>query len=224
MTATKSDYTPHDLSVTRTGLLMAHPFFGSLAMRLRYVADYSIPTLCTNGSEMRYNPKFMSRLSEPERKGVFIHELAHCFLLHVFRRGSREHRIFNYAADYAINPMIVAMAGVALPRGVKDETGKVIFTGPLLDKKYAGMSAEAIYAKLMQEKQQEQEKKKQDAGKDEQKGQSDSGEKGDEEKSEGDSESGSSGNAEADSDSDDNGTGRSDADAGGTEPKSDVDG
>ncbi len=151
-------YTALDLSKTRATLIMRQPFFGSLALRLKYVSDPSVGTLCTNGTEIRFDPKFMARLTEPERQGVIVHELSHCFMGHIFRRNGRDMRTWNKACDFAVNPMI-EQSGFSLPREVKDVAGKVIFTGPCLDKKYDGMSAEAIYAVLQQEKQKEQEQK-----------------------------------------------------------------
>ena len=152
-------FTELDMTRVRTRLLLKHPFFGSLAMQLKYVPDSGIKTLCTNGVELRYNPDFLSRLSDTERQGCVVHEIAHCAFLHVFRCGNRNMRTWNQACDFAINPMIES-AGLTLPREIKDDSGTVIFSGPCIDPKYAGMSAEAIYAKLRAEEQKKAEEKK----------------------------------------------------------------
>jgi len=120
----------------RTRLLLEHPFFGTLAMRLNATRDDTInpPTMCTNGRDLIYHGPFVETLSDPELIGVYAHEVEHCALLHVFRRGTRDAYEWNVACDYAINQLLVD-AGLTLPQGA------------LIDAQYKGMSAEQIYAK-----------------------------------------------------------------------------
>jgi predicted metal-dependent peptidase len=63
------------------------------------------------------------------------HEVLHCALAHHCRRGQREPRLWNRAADLAINPLLIAN-GFHLPAGA------------LIDASFSGMSAEEIYAEL----------------------------------------------------------------------------
>lgn len=124
------------LTKGRAGLILDHPFWGSLAIRLHLVEDATNnPTACTDGKVIRYNPEFIEGMSLDKVKGLLCHEVMHCAGQHHARRGDREPKRWNMACDYAINPILEA-CGIALP-GV-----------PLIDPQYEGMSAEEIYTKL----------------------------------------------------------------------------
>lgn len=120
----------------RVQLLLKEPFFGSLVLKLNLVETESIDTMATDGSVIKYNNAFIESLTDEEIKGVLCHEVLHCALGHVFRLGERNPHKFNKACDYAINPLLAWEYGYTLPKG------------GLLDKKYLGMGAEEIYAKL----------------------------------------------------------------------------
>ena len=122
------------LTRARTQLLLNQPFFGTLCLRLR-VMPGSRPTLATDGTRIVYNPSFVESLTPAELEGCLAHEVLHCALGHHCRRGEREPRLWNQAADYAINPIILKN-GLKLPAGV------------LLDPQYENLSAEEIYARL----------------------------------------------------------------------------
>ncbi len=119
----------------RTVLILDHPFFGALALRLRIVEENSIPTCATDGKSLYYNTTFVKSLTNEELQGVVAHEVLHCTNGHPWREGARDHQKWNYAADYAINP-IITEAGMTLPENA------------LLDAQYAGKSAEDIYNRL----------------------------------------------------------------------------
>lgn len=119
----------------RAALILDHPFFGALSLRLRLVPDNGIETARTDGKALRYNPQFVDGLSDPVLRGVIAHEVLHCAAGHCWRRGDRDARKWNMAADYAINPY-VADAGLPLPEGA------------LSADLYRGKSAEDIYAAL----------------------------------------------------------------------------
>ena len=123
-----------DMARLRTRLLLDQPFFGSLAMHLEMVPDASVPTAQTNGVYLKFNPDFMATLTENEQLGVLAHEVLHPALLHPYRRGDRDPKLWNEACDFAINTQLIE-AGFRLPQGA------------LLDQQYKGMSAEAIYSK-----------------------------------------------------------------------------
>ena len=116
----------------RTVLLMDHPFFGALIFRLKLVSAPGIKTMATDGVSLFYNPTFVESLTPSQLVGCLAHEVMHPGLQHHTRRGDRDPRKWNEAADYAINPML-RDAGLDLPEGV------------LLDDQYRGMSAEQIY-------------------------------------------------------------------------------
>jgi predicted metal-dependent peptidase len=123
------------ITEARARLILSHSFFGTLALRLKMTEDRTIPTACTNGAEIRYNPAFINELPSNQIKGLVAHEVMHCVLLHHIRRGSRDPQKWNYACDFAIN-LICAEASLELPPGA------------LIDRKYNGMSSEEIYSKL----------------------------------------------------------------------------
>lgn len=124
------------LSKARAGLILDHPFFGSLALKLDLVEDATNnPTACTDGKQIRYNPEFIEELSLEETKGLLCHEIMHCANQHHLRRDSRDIKKWNAAADYAINPLI-------------RDSGMQIPPGGLFDYQYNDMSAEQIYSKL----------------------------------------------------------------------------
>jgi predicted metal-dependent peptidase len=119
----------------RTQLLLNHPFFGTLCVRLKLVAG-PVPTMATDGRRIVYNPKYVEELKPAELEGVLAHEVLHCALAHHCRRGQRNPELWNEAADYAVNPILLA-SGIVLPPGV------------LSDPAFANLSAEEIYARLM---------------------------------------------------------------------------
>lgn len=133
-------------------IVFANPFFGALLMQQNIKEDNSKRTFYVNGKDLGYNYKFADTLSFDEIGGILIHELYHLIFLHHIRLQGRNLKIFNKAADYAIN-IIVIRAGFKLPENA------------LLDYKYDNMTAEEIYRVLMieeQKKQEEEDKSKQD--------------------------------------------------------------
>jgi predicted metal-dependent peptidase len=124
----------------RTGLLLDHPFFGTLLFRLGAQARSSIATMATDGVSLYFNPLFVETLSAAEIAGTLAHEVMHPALQHHTRRGGRDLRRWNMACDYAINPTLVD-AGLTLPKDV------------LFDNRFRGMSAERIYNLLEEEEQ-----------------------------------------------------------------------
>lgn len=107
-------------------------FFSTLCLSLKHEWDESIPTACVDGVTIKYNPDFFMRQPEEERVGLMLHEVMHPALQHLSRRGDRDPKKFNYAADYAANAIILA-AGFKLPEGA------------LYDAEFEGMTAEQIF-------------------------------------------------------------------------------
>lgn len=125
------------MTAARTRLLLDYPWFGSLAMRLQVIESHEIPTFATDGTKLAYNPDFLESLNDAELTGVIAHEVMHCALLHPYRRGARDPKTWNRAADYVINSELIA-AGLTLPKD------------GLIDPQYAGLSAEVVYRMLEQ--------------------------------------------------------------------------
>ena len=123
------------LSTARARLLLDHPFFGVLALRLQLVEDTSQKTLAVNGQQIFYNPDFVASLSLSLCSSAIAHEVMHCVLDHISRRQARDPVRWNVAADYVANPIL-------------KETGLPLGDGWLYDTAYLDKSAEEVYAML----------------------------------------------------------------------------
>ena len=126
---------PDVILKAKTQLLLHHPFFAVLFLKLKCVEDNTIPTASTNGKDIKYNGDWFRSLEVDEVQGVFAHEVFHVALGHVFRIGKRDPKRWNDAIDYAVN-LLLYDAGMTLPRGDY---------GWLNDEQYRGMTAEHIY-------------------------------------------------------------------------------
>ena len=126
------------LSRARTQLLLNQPFFGTLCLRLKLVPMPSFPTMATDGRRLVYNPAFVEKLTPAELEGVLAHEVMHCALAHHCRRGERDAQLWNQAADYAVNPILISN-GITLPKDA------------LIDPAFADLGAEEIYARLLKQ-------------------------------------------------------------------------
>jgi predicted metal-dependent peptidase len=93
--------------------------------------------MATDGSRIVYNPGFVDQLKPAELEGTLAHEVLHCALGHQCRRGERDPELWNQAADFAINPILLAN-GFTLPAGA------------LIDPAFTDLSAEEIYGRLLQ--------------------------------------------------------------------------
>lgn len=124
----------------RTQLIMHHPFFGALALRLEVKEDPTgCDTLWTNGQTLGYNPKYIDSLDEKQVTGAVANCVMHCALLHMTRRGSRDKKDWNYACDLVINAHL-SQSGLHLP------------PTDTVQKEYAEYSAEHAY-ELVKQKQ-----------------------------------------------------------------------
>lgn len=119
----------------RATMILDQPFFGSLALRLPLVEDAAIPTACTNGKEIKYNPTWVDSLPDPYLRTVIAHETMHVALGHPWRRENREARRWNKACDLAVNPLL-RDAGFYMPAEAT------------YDPAMAGKAAEEIYRLL----------------------------------------------------------------------------
>ena len=97
------------------------PFFATLALFAPFRADASHPTAATDGVEVIYNPAFVDKLPPAQVDGVMLHEVLHAALLHVPRRGVRDAKRWNIAADIVVNGLLF-QNGFQLPDGVLRDT------------------------------------------------------------------------------------------------------
>jgi len=95
------------LAKAKTALILEHPFVGTIALNMPFELDDSIPTAATNGKRVKFNPEFVADLTDEEVKFLVAHECFHPMMEHTFRRGERQARRWNMAADYVINKLLV---------------------------------------------------------------------------------------------------------------------
>ena len=122
----------------RSSLIMDHPFYGSLAMRLDVMESAAFPTMATDGFRLWYNKGWLDTIDEDVLMFVVIHEILHCVLGHHIRRGGRDHKRWNIACDYVVN-LILLHAGYKVPDWV------------YLDERFDGLNAEQVYRVLEDE-------------------------------------------------------------------------
>jgi predicted metal-dependent peptidase len=94
--------------IARVGLLLRHPFFGNMATRLRIEpADEWCPTAATDGRHLYFNTQFFNAMDNKEIEFVIAHEILHCVYDHLTRREDRDPKLYNIAADYVVNNLLV---------------------------------------------------------------------------------------------------------------------
>ena len=122
--------------VARVGLLLRHPFFGNMATRLRIMAaDDWLPTAAVDGRNLYFNTQFFNKMNNKEIEFVIAHEILHCVFDHLGRRNERDPRLYNIAADYIVNNLLV-----------RDHIGeKPSFIDCFQDFKYDGWTSEEVY-------------------------------------------------------------------------------
>ena len=99
-----------------TWLVTWHPFTAHLALHLEIVpvCDSRVPTAATDGRHVYFHIGFADTLSAAERRFVLAHEVWHCALDHMHRRGERERRLWGLAADSEVNSLL-ARDGLLMP-------------------------------------------------------------------------------------------------------------
>ena len=134
------------LVAMRSKIIVKMPFFAVLALSMDMIADDSVGTLATNGTNIYYSPKFVDTLSDGELAYIALHEVLHAALGHIWRRENRDPRLWNIATDFVVNAYLDDIA--------KSEK---LLTSPsigLHDAQYINDSAEQVYAKLLKNEQQ----------------------------------------------------------------------
>ena len=128
--------------VARVGLLLRHPFFGNMATRLRILAaDDWCPTAAVDGRNLYFNTQFFNAMNNKEIEFVIAHEILHCVFDHLGRRNERDPQLYNIAADYIVNNLLV-----------RDRIGKTPkIVDCFQDFKYEGWTSEEVYDDLFEE-------------------------------------------------------------------------
>jgi predicted metal-dependent peptidase len=128
--------------VARVGLLLRHPFFGNMATRLRIqAADEWLGTAAVDGRNLYFNTQFFNAMNNKEIEFVIAHEILHCVFDHLGRRDERNPMLYNIAADYIVNNLLV-----------RDRIGTIpSIVSCYQDFKYEGWSSEEVYDELFEE-------------------------------------------------------------------------
>jgi predicted metal-dependent peptidase len=124
------------LTTARIGLLLKAPFFGQLATRMTLTnADEWCGTAATDGRKFYYNSEFVNNMPLKQLEFLVGHEILHAVYDHMGRRGDRQPRLSNIAADYCVNQDLV-----------EQRIGEKISVVPILfDSKFKGQSYEEVY-------------------------------------------------------------------------------
>ena len=96
------------LTKAKTQLVLDRPFFGRLAIGLKFKADVGMDTCWVDGATFGYNPKFIAECTVGQIKTIIAHEVLHCALGHHcrHRRGARDQHFWNVAGDYIVNHIL----------------------------------------------------------------------------------------------------------------------
>ena len=138
----------------RVRMLIKHPFFGTLATRLKLVEAQWCPTAAVDGKHFYYNPDFFRTLTPEEIDFVVGHEVMHCVYDHCgeggrlldYKEEDRDPKLWNIAADYKVNQACVESKIGVMPKSA------------LYDPKYHGKYTEEIYQYMKQNKEQHEDK------------------------------------------------------------------
>ena len=126
----------------RVGLLLRHPFFGNMATRLKIeAADEWLMTAAVDGRKLYFNTQFFNAMTNKEIEFVIAHEILHMVFDHLRRREDRNPMLYNIAADYKVNNLLV-----------RDKIGnKPKIVDCFQDFKYDSDTSEEIYDKLFED-------------------------------------------------------------------------
>jgi predicted metal-dependent peptidase len=135
---------PAIITKARARLLVRAPFIGSVALGLGWVNAPEVGTMATDGRSVWFNPEWCEGHGVEKTMGVIAHEVLHVVNRHHLRRGERDAELWNVAADLLINRLLEDDKYVLPPDGLFDR-----------DRRYAGLATETIYARLLEQQQQQ---------------------------------------------------------------------
>ena len=105
-----------NLEKVKDRLLVKFPAFASTIINAKYYST-NVPTLCTDGKNIYYNPIFLNNLSFDEQLFCLAHEICHICSNHIMRSKDKNQKIWNIATDAVIN-MLLKEEGLTLPQTV----------------------------------------------------------------------------------------------------------
>ena len=129
-------------------LIEQHPFWGYLLLQVKIELDPSLPFIAATDclTTITFNPLLTRPLRRAQLGFALAHELGHQVYATLPRERGRDPLLWNQATDYAINRMVAA---VPHPSGRGPMYTPI--DGILLDRRFDGLIAEAIYERLRAE-------------------------------------------------------------------------
>lgn len=102
------------ISGSRLRLRGKSAFFATLLLHAEFVPSREVIGAGTDGERVYVNPDIAPTLPPDVLDSLLLHEVLHAALSHVERRGPREKKRWNRAADLIVNGMVAA-AGLPTP-------------------------------------------------------------------------------------------------------------
>lgn len=139
-------------------MLECHPFWGHLLLQMRLVPAPDLDALAATDCvrHIWYNPLHTRSLPLPQLGFLLAHEVGHALFETLERARGRNPYLWNCATDYAINRIVSLIRKPGEPHTPMYEppSGQHPALGeirPLLDRRFDGLIAEAIYERLVSE-------------------------------------------------------------------------
>lgn len=124
-------------------LVVRFGFFATLLLNLEIKENNKLTDTCsTDGKQLIYNEKFVDSISYQELNFVMMHEVMHCALGHLWRRGSKDFETWNIACDFAVNWLLY---DIIYNMKAEHAADFKMLRGCLFDENFKNMSAEEIY-------------------------------------------------------------------------------
>lgn len=114
----------YDIASLKRKVLSSYPFFGSIAADVECWETDEIETIKSDGTDIFYNPQYLSGLSDNDQIFLLSHELCHIALEHASRGKDKDPVIWHTAADAVINQMLkrdglsIIKGGVDYPEAI----------------------------------------------------------------------------------------------------------
>ncbi|HEY2292868.1 MAG TPA: VWA-like domain-containing protein [Thermoanaerobaculia bacterium] len=131
-------------ALARSWFIASYPLLGALAAAFELIEDvevckrWEIRVAAVDAEAREVYINLLAGLSYQECRFVMAHELLHVGLRHHARRQGRDPYLWNVACDYVINGWLIEMG-----------VGKPPTLGLLHDPELKGLSAEAVYDRIV---------------------------------------------------------------------------
>lgn len=130
-----------EMESAKTAIVSQSPLFAPYVHHFVPIYTWLVPTMATDGTRLFVNPEFANELTWEQKIFVLIHEIMHCVLLHMERQKGRDPKLFNIAADYEINAIIIDTIDDFNEDFIKEIKG-------LYNKQYLNWAVEQIYEEV----------------------------------------------------------------------------